>query len=129
MKKTFLATLLASVLVISLTACGTSSQTTPQADNQQEAAQTPASGEADSAQEAEQTGDGGFSAVHVVIGQLGDKSFNDSAYNGLLGLGEAGWGTKVIELGRDQTKWEPTFLDLSEGGEYDLIITDRKSVV
>ncbi len=128
MKKTFLATLLAATLVVSLTACGTSEQPVPQADNKEEAP-APAAEEADPAKEAESAGNGEFSAVHVVIGQLGDKSFNDSAYNGLLGLGEAGWGTKVIELGRDQTKWEPTFLDLSEGGEYDLIITNGPSAI
>lgn len=64
------------------------------------------------------------SAVLVVTGQLGDKSFNDSANRGVEGLKAAGWKTKVIEIGRDQTKWEPTFMDLAESGEWDLIITN-----
>lgn len=63
--------------------------------------------------------------VFVVTGQLGDKSFNDSAANGIkLIQDELGYETKVIEIGRDQTKWEPTFMDLAEEGKYDVIITN-----
>ncbi|MGL4208620.1 MAG: BMP family ABC transporter substrate-binding protein [Candidatus Adiutrix sp.] len=69
------------------------------------------------------------SAVLVVTGLLGDKSFNDSANRGLEGLKSAGWTTKVIEIGRDQTKWEPTFMDLSESGEWDLIITNGSNAI
>ena len=61
MKKTFLATLLAATLVVSLTACGTSEQPAPQADNKEEAP-APAAEEADPAKEAESAGNGEFSA-------------------------------------------------------------------
>ncbi|WP_105614825.1 BMP family ABC transporter substrate-binding protein [Vallitalea okinawensis] len=65
------------------------------------------------------------SVVFVVTGQLGDKSFNDSAANGIKMIEEKlGFETKIIEIGRDQTKWEPTFMDLSEEGKYDIIITN-----
>ncbi|WP_432662404.1 BMP family ABC transporter substrate-binding protein [Wukongibacter baidiensis] len=65
------------------------------------------------------------SVVFVVTGQLGDKSFNDSAAEGIKKINEQlGFNTKIIEVGRDQTKWEPTFMDLSEEGKYDIIITN-----
>lgn len=64
-------------------------------------------------------------AVFAVTGQLGDKSFNDSAARGVGMLRDnLGWDVKIIEVGRDQTKWDPTFMDLSESGDYDLIITN-----
>lgn len=63
--------------------------------------------------------------VFVVTGQLGDKSFNDSAASGIEMIKDKlGFETKIIEIGRDQTKWEPTFMDLSEEGKYDIIITN-----
>lgn len=65
------------------------------------------------------------SFVFVCTGQLGDKSFNDSANEGIMQIAsQLGCETKVIEIGRDQTKWEPTFQDLAEGGKYDVIITN-----
>ena len=62
------------------------------------------------------------SFVFVVTSQLGDKSFNDSAAEGTKKITEElGYETKIIEVGSDQTKWEPTILDLSEKGEYTAI--------
>lgn len=76
----------------------------------------------------EETSSGKPSFVFVCTGQLGDKSFNDSANNGVTQIAEAlGCETKVIEIGRDQTKWEPTFQDLAEEGKYDVIITNGSS--
>lgn len=67
----------------------------------------------------------GMKVCFVVTGQLGDKSFNDSAAAGVNSMAEAlGVETKIIEIGRDQTKWEPTFMDLAESGEYEVIITN-----
>ncbi|NLC96648.1 MAG: BMP family ABC transporter substrate-binding protein [Erysipelotrichaceae bacterium] len=66
-----------------------------------------------------------LSVVFVVTGQLGDRSFNDSAHEGIKAMAEKlGVETKVIEIGRDQTVWRPTFEDLAEEGEYDIIITN-----
>ena len=78
---------------------------------------------------AEGTTDSGKpSFVFVCTGQLGDKSFNDSANNGVTQIAEKlGCETRVIEIGRDQTKWEPTFQDLAEEGKYDVIITNGSS--
>lgn len=63
--------------------------------------------------------------VFVVTGQLGDKSFNDSANRGVQeASAKLGIENKVIEIGRDQTKWQPTYEDLADSGEYDVIITN-----
>jgi basic membrane protein A len=62
--------------------------------------------------------------VLLLNGTLGDKSFFDSAANGMA-LVKAEMGdtveTKVIEMGYDQSKWEPTLIDVSEG-PWDIII-------
>lgn len=61
--------------------------------------------------------------VLLIPGTLGDKSFFDAANAGLeLVKSELGAETKVIEMGTDSTKWEPTFIDVSEG-EWDIIIS------
>lgn len=68
-----------------------------------------------------------FKVILVVTGQLGDKSFNDSAAAGIDMIKEdkdLNVETKVIEIGRDQTQWEPTFTDLAEEGEYNVIVTN-----
>lgn len=62
--------------------------------------------------------------VFLVNGNLGDKSYFDL---GALGMEQikAKYGdaveTKVIEMGTDQTKWLPTFLDASEA-DWDIIV-------
>lgn len=60
--------------------------------------------------------------VLVLNGNLGDKSFFDSANEGLKQIKEKFKAeTKVIEVGSDQTKWEPTLADVSEE-DWDIII-------
>jgi basic membrane protein A len=60
----------------------------------------------------------------LLNGSLGDKSFFDSASNGMAMLKKE-YGdkisTKVIEMGYDQTKWEPTLIDISDG-DWDVVI-------
>jgi len=62
--------------------------------------------------------------VLILNGTLGDKSFFDSAADGMAlikkELGDA-VETKVIEMGYDQSKWEPTLLDVSEG-DWNIVI-------
>jgi basic membrane protein A len=62
--------------------------------------------------------------VLILNGTLGDKSFFDSAANGMTMI-KAEMGdaveTKVIEMGYDQSKWEPTLLDVSEG-DWDIVV-------
>ena len=108
MKKKFLALLMAGVMAMGMVGCGGGSEA--------EEPEAPA---------AEDTAEGALDVVFVVTGQLGDKSFNDSANAGVTEMAETmGCNTKVIEIGRDQTKWQPTFEDLAEEGAYDLIITN-----
>lgn len=60
----------------------------------------------------------------VINGALGDKSFFDSAAQGMKLIKDK-YGdeveTKILEVGDDPTKWEPVFLDASEQ-DWDLII-------
>lgn len=63
----------------------------------------------------------------LIPGNLGDKSFFDAANNGLkLIKSQLGAETKVVEMGTDQTKWEPILKDFSEQ-DWDLIITGNSA--
>ncbi|MCL5676860.1 MAG: BMP family ABC transporter substrate-binding protein, partial [Firmicutes bacterium] len=60
--------------------------------------------------------------VLLINGTLGDKSFFDSANAGIeRAKKELGVDAKVIEMGNDPSKWEPTLADVSEE-KWDLII-------
>ena len=67
-----------------------------------------------------------YSVVSLVNGNLGDKSFFDSAESGLKALQDAGRITyKTIEMGgtdEDQPKWLETLYEVASSGEYDLVI-------
>ena len=67
-----------------------------------------------------------YNVVSLVNGNLGDKSFFDSAESGLKALKDAGRITyNTIEMGgtdADQPKWLETLYEVAESGEYDLII-------
>lgn len=67
-----------------------------------------------------------YSVVNLVNGNLGDKSFFDSAQSGLKELEDAGRITlKTIEMGAtdaDKPKWEQTLNEVSASGEYDVIV-------
>ncbi len=72
--------------------------------------------------ETKPTGDGDKVKVALLIGNLGDLSFNDSAYEGVKRAeAELGIDLNVIEYGSDPTKYEPSFLDAAEGG-YDMVL-------
>lgn len=63
-----------------------------------------------------------YKAVCLLNGNLGDKSFFDSANNGMKLLEEElGIEAKVIEMGFDNTKWKPALLEVSEQ-DWDIII-------
>ena len=107
-KKLSLLLLILTVLVVALTGCGKSEE--KKEDKEQKTAAADAKK---------------LSICFVVTGQLGDKSFNDSANAGVSLIAKnLGYETKVIEIGRDQTKWQPTFEDLAESGKYSIIITN-----
>jgi basic membrane protein A len=59
----------------------------------------------------------------LLPGLLGDKSFFDAASAAAPLLEkELGAEVRVVEMGTDQTRWLPTFIDYCEG-DYDLIMT------
>jgi len=61
--------------------------------------------------------------VLLVPGNLGDKSFFDAANRGMDLLKEQlGAETKVIEMGTDKTKWEPTVNDIASQ-DWDFILS------
>jgi len=58
----------------------------------------------------------------LINGTLGDRSFFDSAANGMKIIkDELGVRTKVIEMSYDPSKWEPTLADVSDM-DWDIII-------
>ncbi|MGW3286508.1 BMP family lipoprotein [Streptomyces sp. NPDC001002] len=58
----------------------------------------------------------------VVNGNLGDRSFFDSAYAGLQETEkDLGYSLKVVELGSDRTKWSSGFEDAAAGDDYDVL--------
>jgi len=67
-----------------------------------------------------------YNVAYLVNGNLGDKSFFDSAESGLAQLKADGRIDYVtIEMGgtdEDQPTWLSTLYDVSESGEYDIII-------
>lgn len=68
--------------------------------------------------------------VLLINSVLGDKSYLDSAANGIKLMNEelgSKVQTKIIEMGTDQSKWEPTIMDVSEE-DWDIIITGQFSM-
>ena len=123
MKKTMKATALFLAAGLLLTACGGKTDTAATT-----AAAESAKADAETTAAAAETDAKKPSFVFVCTGQLGDKSFNDSANAGMEKIAsDLGCEIKVIEIGRDQTKWEPTFQDLAEEGKYDVIISNGSS--
>jgi len=59
----------------------------------------------------------------LINGELGDKSFFDSAAQGLQVLEETkGAVTKIVEMEYNPAVWEPTLDDISAFGDYDIIV-------
>ncbi len=131
MMKKVLAMLLASAMVVSMTACGGNSNsdtTEPAAEDS--STEAPAEGE-EPAGDAEAAAPSGetYKVALLLNGTLGDKSFYDSANEGLTRLrdelGADVFDFKVEQMGgtaADESKWEPTLLDYCDSGEYDVII-------
>ena len=124
--KKVLALLLAMTMAFSLTACGAKEEGNPAPAEGGEGTEAPA--EAEGGDEAAPSGEG-YKAALLLNGNLGDKSFYDSANAGLTRLkeelGADVFDFKVEQMGgtdQDQPKWEPTLLDYCDSGEYDVII-------
>ena len=105
--KKFLALCLALIMVLSLAACG---------------AKTPADTDTNTPDDSEKV----YNVVYLVNGNLGDKSFFDSAQAGLEQLKADGRITlRTIEMGgtdEDQPAWLSNLYEVSESGEYDVVI-------
>lgn len=111
MKKIF-ALALACMMVFGLVACGTSGSSTAPVTSGA-ASGSAASGTADAE---------GLKVVCLLNGNLGDKSFFDSANEGMKKLkSELGINAEVIEMGFDNTKWQPALLEASEQ-DWDIIV-------
>lgn len=113
--KRSLALLLSVIVIFSLAACGKGDSRSAEGSDGT----------------AEEAGSGGtpYKAAFLLSGTLGDKSFYDSANEGLTKLqnelGEDKFTFKVEQMGAasaDEAKWEPTLLDYCEDGSYDVII-------
>ncbi|WP_326907591.1 BMP family ABC transporter substrate-binding protein [Sedimentibacter sp. MB31-C6] len=110
--KRILSLLLVVIMIFSLTACA------------QEPAETP-----NEETPGEETPGEPYKAALLLNGTLGDKSFFDSANEGLEKLkeelGPEVFDFKVEQMGAtaaDEPIWEPTLLDYCDSGEYDVII-------
>ena len=105
--KKFLALCLALIMVLSLAACGE---------------KTPADTDTNTPDDSEKV----YNVVYLVNGNLGDKSFFDSAQAGLEQLKADGRITlRTIEMGgtdEDQPAWRSNLYEVSESGEYDVVI-------
>ena len=132
MKKIF-ALLLALVMVFSLVACASKTET-PATETKTEETATETTTEEKTEEPAteekteEPAAEEGkvYNVAYLVNGNLGDKSFFDSAEAGLAQLKADGRIDYVtIEMGgtdEDQPTWLSTLYDVSEDGGYDLII-------
>ncbi|MEG0988798.1 MAG: BMP family ABC transporter substrate-binding protein [Clostridium sp.] len=123
--KKILAVALSAAMVVSMTACGSSkTETTAAPETTVAAAET-----TKAAEEAKTEAGKCYKAALLINGNLGDKSFYDSANEGLTKLkdelGADAFDFKVEQMGgtaTDEAKWEPTLLDYCDTKEYDVII-------
>ncbi|MEK5256821.1 BMP family ABC transporter substrate-binding protein [Paenibacillus sp. FSL F4-0125] len=117
MKKKVLSLLLLVVMVM-VTACGNNTSSNGSSANA-----------GSNAAEGGETSSGDkLKVVLLIPGTLGDKSFFDSANSGLQKVkDELGAETKVVEMGVDKTKWEPTFNDIA-AEDWDVIISGGSEI-
>jgi len=112
-----IAVLAAAAMVMGLTACG-NGETGPTAGGTAATRQ-----ESDTASQAPADQNTEKGRIAYIVGNLGDKSFNDSGEEGMKTLRAEGWDCKTVEAG-DETKadkWEDAILDTIEGG-YEYIV-------
>ena len=106
MKRRMYARILAGMMALSLlTGCqntaGTKADSTEAGSSAPSAADTPAAGD--------KTEEKGLKVALLINGVLGDQSYYDSAAAGMEAIKESyGCETKIVEMGSDATKYEPT---------------------
>ena len=128
--KKIIALLLALVMVFALVACAAKTDAPAEETKTEEPAATETTTTEETAAEetAEPAAEEGkvYNVAYLVNGNLGDKSFFDSAEAGLEELEAAGRiELTTIEMGgtdEDQPTWLSTLYDVSEDGGYDLIV-------
>lgn len=125
MKRSMYAKILAGVMALSLlTGCqstGTNAGTNSAPGDNQSAASNP-SGEAGSAA-GKDTQEKHLKVALLINGVLGDQSYYDSAAEGMEAIKtNYGCETKIVEMGSDATKYEPTITEYSQSGDWDIII-------
>lgn len=123
--KKFVAILLCVLMVLAIVACKkTETKTETTTETKTEATAEPKAETTET--KTETTEKKVYNVVHLVNGNLGDKSFFDSANSGLTTLEKDGRITlKTIEMGgtdQDQPKWLETLYEVAQSGEYDLIV-------
>ena len=102
--KKFVAILLCLVMVLAIVACKKTETTTE--------TKTETSTEAKKLQ-----------VVNLVNGNLGDKSFFDSAESGMKALQDAGLVEyKTIEMGTDESTWQNYVEEVAASKQYDIIV-------
>jgi basic membrane protein A len=68
------------------------------------------------------TGSKALRVALLINGNLGDKSFHDSANNGMMLVRDKlGCQVRVVEVGYDDSKWEPALRDLCDE-KYDIVV-------
>lgn len=121
---------LAACMAVSLAGCGGggASKDVSSAAGGDQASEAAQPGADSGGSEAKASGET-YKAALLLNGNLGDKSFYDSANDGLTRLrdevGPDVFDFKVEQMGgtsADESKWEPTLLDYCDSGEYDVII-------
>ena len=125
MKKTMRkvsAVALTAAMVLSMTACGGSTEQTKAAETTAAATETTAAAAATETTAAEATGE--KLKLTLCIGRKNDLSFQQSAYEGTLMIQDQlsdKYDVTVVEMGDDTTKWQAAFYDAADSGA-DIIV-------
>ena len=129
--KKFIALLLAVVMVLGLVACASGTKDAAEKDTAAPATDAPAADDAPAtdtpaAETSAAEGAKVYNVAYLVNGNLGDKSFFDSAEAGLETLRDDGRITlRTIEMGgteEDQAAWQSNLDEVAASEEYDIII-------
>ena len=128
--KRVLGAVLSGAMVLSLAACGgggdaeTTAASKAEETSKEAAKETEAEKKDDAKEtEAAKGGEEINKRIAYVVGNLGDKSFNDSGEVGMNVLREKGWDCKTIEVGDPSKadKWEDMILDVIDEGYYYIV--------
>lgn len=128
--KRVLGAVLSGAMALSLAACGgggdaeTTAASKAEETSKEAAKETEAEKKDDAKEtEAAKGGEEINKRIAYVVGNLGDKSFNDSGEVGMNVLREKGWDCKTIEVGDPSKadKWEDMILDVIDEGYYYIV--------